>query len=92
MNSGLNLAGGRSEALAQQSCSAQLLLGLNMLCPDVSPFFLGSGRGQAGFIKLNNTQGQKAIKESSQHLKIIEPGPKPCPVVNIDVPSTMKGR
>lgn len=74
---------------AQLSCCWDWL---NMLCPDVSPFFLGSGRGQAGFIKLNNTQGQKAIKESSQHLKIIEPGPKPCPVVNIDVPSTMKGR
>lgn len=91
INSLLNLAGGRSEALAQQSCSAQPLLGLNMLCPFMSPLFLGSGRGQAGFIKLNNTQAQKAINESSQHLKIIEPGPKPCSAVNIDVPPTMKG-
>lgn len=32
------------------------------------------------------TQAQKAIKESSQHFKRIEPGPKLCTAMEIDVP------
>lgn len=76
---------GSAELLSSALAGTERALPLNV------SLFWDQGKGQAGFIKLNIRQAQKAIKESSQHLKIIEPGPKLCTLVKIDVPPTRKG-